>query len=277
MNIENYQRLYKIFSDKNWHSKKEYNNIVFNNFCQLLSNLNNKQQDLIIELTERYEWLSFSEYNATLIKIFESIPQEDIESINKIYLFPIVRVDEEDKTKSGHGILFMLRGIRPFLQKFNKISFEEVEKYEYFNEEFKIKDTELIYLLDDFLGSGSTLDSTITELTNKNIPIDKIRVISIASHIQAINYLQTKKIKYYTELITRKGITEYYTDDNIRDEKTEIMKQIEKMLPTKKFNFGYGKSEALITLYRTPNNTFPIFWIDHIKDEEKFMAPFPRF
>jgi len=277
MNIENYQKLYKIFSDKEWHSKKEFNNTVFNNFCTLLSNLNEAQQNLIIELTERYEWLSFTEYNSCLIKIFNLIPQSEIDSTNKIFLFPIINLDDEEKTKSGHGILLMFRGIKPFLSRFNKINFTEVEQFEYFDNGFELKDDELIYLLDDFLGSGSTLNSTISTLLNKNISISKIRVLSIATHIQAINYLEQHKIIYYTHLITKKGISEFYTDEDTIKEKIEIMRQIEKMLPTKRYNFGFGKSEALVTLYRTPNNTFPIFWLEHIKNEERFQAPFPRF
>ena len=35
---------------------------------------------------------------------------------------------------------------------------------------------------------------------------------------------------------------------------------------------GYMGSEALITLARTPNNTFPVFW----KQKNNKKAPFPR-
>ena len=36
--------------------------------------------------------------------------------------------------------------------------------------------------------------------------------------------------------------------------------------------FGYGQSEGLISLIRTPNNTFPIFW----DGENNKNAPFER-
>ena len=275
--IEKFHKLYKIFSENDWHSKKDYNDSVFSSFCTLLDNLSDKQQDLLIELIERYQWYSFSEYNALLIKIFNAIPQKDIESTRKIYLFPIVRLDEEEKTKSGHGILLIFRGIKPFLEKFANIKFQEVEKYNYFDEDFKLNDDELIYLLDDFLGSGSTIESTILELERRKISKDKIRVLCIASHKQAVDYLEKQNIILYSEFTTRKGITEYYLDEDLKNEKIEIMNQIEKLLPTDKYNFGYGKCEGLITLYRTPNNTFPIFWLDYTKDEVKYKAPFPRF
>jgi hypothetical protein len=276
MNVANFTKLYSIFSTKDWHSKKDYNDNVFENFCKLLSNLNEKQQSLILELTERYVWLSVNEYNSTLIKIFNSIPNDEVNLLKRIFLFPIVRTEEEFKTKSGHGILFMLRGIKPLLAKFQNIIFKEVEQFNYFETNPKIKDDELIFLLDDFLGSGSTISSTIQELNSYGISNDQIRIISIAAHNQAITYLDSLPIKYYIDLIMTKGISEHYAVD-ILSEKVDIMNQIEKLLPTSKYNFGYSKSEALITLYRTPNNTFPIFWLDHKKDEVNYKAPFPRF
>lgn len=52
------------------------------------------------------------------------------------------------------------------------------------------------------------------------------------------------------------------------------MKQIEtKMYIQDKFRFGYCKSESLVTMCRTPNNTFPVFWEE--KGNMK-TAPFPR-
>ena len=55
------------------------------------------------------------------------------------------------------------------------------------------------------------------------------------------------------------------------------MKEIEKLIPGDKFfSFGYNKSEALVTLNRTPDNTFPIFWRNHKKGGKVFQAPFPR-
>ncbi len=277
MNFQNYQKLYRIFDDKNWHEKKDFNTTVFDNFCQLLSNLTDKQQELIIELTERYEWLTLNEYNSILIKLFDKIPESEISNTKKIIFFPIIKSEDEDKTKSGHVILYLMRIIKPLLRKFGEIDFKEAEKFEYFSEDFTINDNEYIYLLDDFLGSGLTLDSTLKKFDEMSIPIEKIRIITIASHVQAIEYMNQKNIVYYTEIISKKGISEYYTDDTIKAEKIEIMKQIEKLLPTKKYNFGFGKSEALITLARTPNNTFPIFWHKYIKEEKSYEAPFSRF
>jgi hypothetical protein len=53
------------------------------------------------------------------------------------------------------------------------------------------------------------------------------------------------------------------------------MEHIEKNLDIPDdYLFGYKKSEALVTMIRTPNNTFPVFWYNK-KNEDN--APFPRF
>ncbi len=52
------------------------------------------------------------------------------------------------------------------------------------------------------------------------------------------------------------------------------MEEIEdKMSVKRNYRLGYGQSEALVTMCRTPNNTFPVFWEE--KGNMK-LAPFPR-
>ena len=52
------------------------------------------------------------------------------------------------------------------------------------------------------------------------------------------------------------------------------MKRIEHELGvSEEYEFGYGKSEGLVTLIRTPNNTFPVFWYEPSSDN---LAPFVR-
>ena len=277
MNPTTFAKLYSIFSSKQWHGK-ETHEIVFKNFCELMGNLNEKQQNLMLELSERYIWLSHPEYQRKLIKIFNSIPEDEIDGIDSIILFPIMRPEEEKKTKSAHGILLSLRGITPFLEKFTDISWKEIESFEILaKKKYTLAENEIVFLLDDFLGTGDTIKSTIEKLLNEtDISVEKIKVITIASHEKALDYLQDVGVKYYTDIITCKGISDYYGDTELK-KNIDTMLEIENLLPSKKFSFGYGESEALITLYRTPNNTFPIFWHDYKKNKTKYKAPFPRY
>lgn len=277
MNVNIVTKLYTVFTNKKW-TDNEGNELVFSNFCTLLSNLSNEQQELIIELAERYTWITLSEYQSRLISVFKSIELEKINGLRKIVLFPIMKPEDEKKTKSGHAILYMVRAIKPLLSNYKNIEFYEIESYENLKEtNFRLKPNEAMFLLDDFLGSGETIKSTIDEiLTNPNLHPSQLNVLSIAIQSESINYLVETNISYYSELIEKKGISDFYDNSKV-DEKIEIMKEIERLIPGNHFSLGYNQSEGLITLMRTPDNTFPIFWKEYKKNNQKYEAPFSRY
>ncbi|MDX2279195.1 MAG: hypothetical protein NW218_06380 [Saprospiraceae bacterium] len=277
MDITTITKLYTIFSDKRW-TDKDGNKIVFTNFCKLLSNLNENQRDLIIDLAERYTWITLSEYQSRLINLLDSVEQEKLDSLQRIVLFPVMKPEDEKKTKSGHTILYMLRAIKPLLTRYKKIDFKEIETYDTItSDEFKLKHNESIFLLDDYLGSGETIEATVQEvLKNRNIEPKQINVISIAAQFDSTDFLDKIDVAYYTSVIFKKGISDFYVSPEL-EEKIQIMEDIEKLIPGNHFSFGFNQSEGLITLMRTPDNTFPIFWKEHKKGGEIFEAPFSRY
>ena len=75
-------------------------------------------------------------------------------------------------------------------------------------------------------------------------------------------------------VVRQRGISDFY-EDEILHENIQLMREIEdKMSIREKYKFGYKKSESLVTMCRTPNNTFPIFWEE---SGNMKIAPFPRF
>ena len=82
-------------------------------------------------------------------------------------------------------------------------------------------------------------------------------------------------------VIRNKGITEKYNEPEL-SENIKIMSSIEDLLLQdskfeNKYQFGYKSSEALVSLTRTPNNTFPLYWFEAKLNEGKiWKAPFPR-
>ena len=84
---------------------------------------------------------------------------------------------------------------------------------------------------------------------------------------------QKTGVEVYAYYIFRKGISDYYSDDQ-RDGCLKTMAGIEdKLKVDSDFRLGYAQSEALISLIRTPNNTFPVFWK---KKDKSSPAPFLR-
>jgi len=277
MNALSFSKLYRIFIDKKW-NEKDGNKIVFDKFCQLLSNLSEVERNLIIELTERYTWITYSEYSHHLTNVFNKIEDEKLKSLKRIILFPIMRPEDERKTKSGHEVLYAVYAFKPFLQRYKHIIFTKIETFEEITaDSFTIRENEAIFLVDDYLGSGETIKATLDEiLKNRNIKPNNLSVISISAQKESFDYIKSLGISVYTDHVSRKGISDYYSQP-ILEEKVAIMLKIEKLIPKNRFRFGYNRSEALITLMRTPNNTFPIFWKEYKKNGSVFAAPFSRY
>ena len=83
-------------------------------------------------------------------------------------------------------------------------------------------------------------------------------------------------IDVYYWMKRKRGISESTVIQDI-PKAAAIMQALEARIdvhPTDRF--GYGKSEALVAMDRTPNNTFPVFWKSHQVDGVPWPAPFPR-
>jgi hypothetical protein len=278
MNITLFIKLTDIFVNKRWTENILYNSVL-ENFCYLLMNLSEVQRELILELIERYSWISPNECDAKLINALNSIEDEKLKNCNRIIVFPIMKPEDEDRIKSSHPIIYKIRGFKPFLTKYRDIEFNEIIKYNDITEEnFEPADNDLIFLVDDYLGSGETIEATLSKvLTNRNIQLTHLIVVTIATQRDTIEFVTDKGIPIYYDHLEKKGITDNY-EASIATEKKNIMLEIEKLVPgSKLFSLGFNQSEALITLTRTPDNTFPIFWKEHRKNGVSFKPPFPRY
>lgn len=277
MNFKPLVELVDLFVAKEW-TKQENYKIVLENFCNLLTNLDEEKRELIMQLTQKYSWISSNEYNSRLTRLLDKIEDSKLANCKRIIVFPIMKPEHEDKIKSGHPILYMVRAVKPFLTKYSRIEIKEFIKYVEISEEnFKPKKTDLIFLMDDFLGSGETIEASIKKvLENKNIEVDMINVLAIACQQATIDFANDNSIALYYEHLEKRGITDNFSPDVIQ-EKLDLMLEIEQMIPGgSMFSLGFNNSEALITLMRTPDNTFPIFWKQYTANGKKFTPPFPR-
>lgn len=278
MNFDSLFELFQIFVRKNWTSHP-LQKTVMDNFGKLLLNLSDEQRGLILELADRYSWLTPNEIDAKLTNVLNQIEVDKLNKAKRIIVFPIMKPEDEEKVKSGHGVIYKIRGVKPFLAQYNHIDVVEIIKYTDISEDnFKAKPTDLFFLVDDYIGSGETIKTTLEIiLKNRSIEIQQLNVITIASQSDTISFVQEQNIPIYYEDIQMKGITDY-NEPAVKEEKINIMLEIEKLVPgSSMFSLGYNGSEALITLTRTPDNTFPIFWKDHKKNGIEYKAPFPRY
>ena len=128
--------------------------------------------------------------------------------------------------------------------------------------------------MDDFIGTGETAEKCIINMQENGILIEKVIVLSLVAQEKGLEYLKKYNVYLVANIIQRRGISDYYQAEEI-SEKFSLMTDIEnKMSVKEKYRFGYNGSEALVTMCRTPNNTFPLFWEE---SGNMATAPFPRF
>lgn len=141
-----------------------------------------------------------------------------------------------------------------------------------------LNNTKYIVLIDDYSGSGSTIDDFLT-LTRDYIP-DNIFIIVFCIHMTemaekrildsfgrnsqngAVRYFEKSK-KYFHNNETSENLIEHF--------ETEIV------CPARaKDILGFQKTESVVTTYRnTPNNTLSLFWSDNPIDKA-WRSLFPR-
>lgn len=269
--------LNQVFEDKKWNTKENYEQ-VFNSLGSLGDYLseNKKDCDLIIELLKRFHWISLNDYydksRKLLINIIEDLPQRTF----NIYTFPILKKRHQFNIKSGSFIMYLIKAILPSIPGAEKLSFEDISNYEQL-EKVKFTKSDVLILVDDYIGSGETFSECIKEIRNvKEKALLNLFVFTLAIKKETLDKLQDE-YKIYHHYNVLKGITDY-NEKNDAENKKKIMRNIEQklFLHINEFSLGYEESESLISLLRTPDNTFPIFWRTY-KKRVKLIPPFSRY
>lgn len=277
INANTFNKLGNLFVEKGWVIEEGNNSSsLFYRFCELLNCLEEEQQDLIIELTYKYEKVGFDDYSKLIIKVLKEIADtlDVFEELKDIYIMPLVGAKDENKIKSSTLVAYLFQS--PQLKYDSKISKKNFKITNLLSPKQINKINEspktILFLVDDFVGSGNTALSAYNYYVGKNIKSEKIVIISLVSMVTGYNMMRDKNIKFFTGRTVKKGLSDYYMEEEL-EKKINIMHSIEEVIkPIDEYRLGYEKSEALITLVRTPNNTFPMYWLD----KKGNRAPFPR-
>ena len=270
-------KLEDIFEKKDW-KKNPLHSSVENKIFKLLNKLNENEINLILELLEKFTWIGNNQYDKKIIDIFRSIDKSILRSATKFYFFPIVKPWDTNKLKSGLSLIYPLTCILNYIEDLDHIvksNNSVITNYKDLGR-LKIAKNEYLILVDDFIGSGRTLIKCLEKIYEYKIPPEKIIIVSIAIQEDGLKLITESKLKCYYSHIEKKGISNYFIDLE-RTKRISLMQLIERKLKfNSKFSLGYEQSEALISLIRTPNNTFPIFWHEYADDNTFKKAPFPR-
>lgn len=270
-------KLFSIFTNKKWIEIDGHDEIL-KNFGELMGTMDENQVNLLLELTERYMWFSYNDYHAELRKILIRLYDEVLKSKKILYIFPIIKPEDEHETKSGHAVMYMLNGIKSSVPQYYDIKVKTLNLFEDLkSENLQLGENDYLILVDDFIGSGNTLESTLNEIAKNESIQNKFSIASVVIQEEALTSLTDRNIHLVHGKTMQKGISSYYKEP-IVIEKKEIMTTIEdRIQKVKDYRFGYEKSEALVSMIRTPNNTFPVFWKEFTYKGKVIKAPFSRY
>lgn len=270
ISIGQYAKLRTLFEQQNWEIDEELEISTFERYLKTLSKLSVKQQDFIMQLSSRFLHIGQDKYLKELLGPLKKL--RDKYSNSNLVFLPCLPKEDQGKTKSSSAVLYQLKGttVKKYIQLEKHYVCESISKDAFSrleNQNF------LIVLVDDFVGTGETALGAVDyvrELCPFMEDNVQIKVLCIVAMQDGISKLSEKGIELFCEHIETKGISDYYTGNELVKAK-EQMNSIEKILKTKaKYHFGYGESEALVCMERCPNNTFPVYWAT------KELAPYER-
>lgn len=271
-------RIQNIFKENNWEIEdtEDSKDSLFNRYCERILEISeNKKRDLILELTERYLWVQEDCYIDYLIEAMKRLLQlkPEIDKKSTIYIMPLIAPKDQGKPKSSYMLVYLFNNVKlRYNKELSKYKFEIISTDEDVKSGLKKNNTFLI-LSDDFIGSGNTAEKCLLHIMGLGVEVQKIAIVALVAQKQGIDYLSQYGVCISVSEVRQRGISDYYKGEEL-EKKIQMMEDIEqKMSVGKEYRFGYKKSEALVTMCRTPNNTFPIFWEE--KGNMK-VAPFPR-
>lgn len=273
--------LISVFKEQNWDIEEsiggEYS--VFDMFCKRLEELeSDADRELILELTREYLVVDLEEYGKYMIDVFGKFIDRNKDKIGKtevIHMFPVQDKDYPAKTKSGNVMCYLFQGnlMRRFAEFRNKRiriieTFDGLEKYK--------EDIECLLLVDDFVGTGDTILGCINLIEEKGIKKEKIKALTLVMQEQGRNAVEKYGVEIYSAVLKNRAITDNYSMEEA-EKKIAQMKNISKRIKAKKeLYLGYKESEGLVSMIKTPNNTFPFYWHEGKRDGKLCVAPFAR-
>jgi hypothetical protein len=277
--------LKKLFEKKGWTSMDEFNNF-FENYCLFMEMLDSNQHELVKDLTAEFLWLRSSDYYKHLKRTLLKLEDYAYLNLDTVYVIPLLAKSDRDanKTKSSSAVAYTCKNPElKYSDLFANTSFRIIDNLERLPNVNKLKESKNpILLIDDYIGSGDTATEALEEvLSIRQYDNETLFVASLVCQEAGLKVINDRGYKVLTDIVRKKGISDKYDGEEL-NRNIKLMESIEQILEQdpkfeSKYKFGYKSSEGLVTLTRTPNNTFPLYWFQaQIDKTNKWKAPFPR-
>lgn len=273
------------FSQKPWYSVEWLNALMGR-----LAFLNKDEINLILDLTERFQYLGLNDFNSMLRNAFNKIPVNRLNAATRILFAPLKSpyhiIDDKKWKKRLRAEGWDGRIMAPPAKScdfiFRIMLFDYPQKYQQYvgktiicstpqDIERHYIDGSVIVLWDDFVGSGDTAFTAIAGIqhylnVNGKVTLENdYVVVSMCAMQGGIELLQYFNLDCFAAIIYGKAISDdiRYTEAE-RAQRRAFMQSAEKKVvkkALKDYSLGYERSEAILSIMdRCPNNTFPIYW-----------------
>lgn len=273
--------LISVFKEQNWNIEESTagENSVFDMFCKRLEELeSDADRELMLELTRKYLVVNLEEYGKYMVDVFRKFIDRNKDKISEtevIHMFPVQDKDYPAKTKSGNVMCYLFQG--NLMRRFDEFRNKRIRIIETFDglEKYK-EDIECLLLVDDFVGTGDTILGCINLIEEKGIKKERIKALTLVMQEQGRNAVEEYGVEIYSAVLRNKAITDNYSIEEA-EKKIAQMKNVGKRIKAKKeLYLGYKESEGLVSMIKTPNNTFPFYWHEGKRDGKLCVAPFAR-
>ncbi len=231
---------------------------------RMLQELPSNEIDLSLDLLDDY--LIIKNYEQQARDLMLSL--RECEGKKPILVTPLVDFQSE-RTKSGHVLHYEMSNFTRFFGK-NEIFFRDDPKS---TDSQNHSGTHIC--VDDYIGTGSQFLTMIESIENDGKKNTITHIGTICIQESAKNTLENLGYKVISSFVLGKGLDRLSRRRN--SSKDQILAEYEVLERRTKcpaeYSLGREKSEGLVTMKATPNNTLPIFWIE---GKRRWPAPFPR-
>lgn len=267
-------RLRELFEYKRWNV--DFAEIsCYMRYVRTISKLKPEEQNLLFDLSRRFEHIQIGDYAKALAKPLGQLRDQ---YAGKLIFIGCVTEDDikNHEVKSCMNVLYQLKGttMKYYIEMGRKRVCDNARYVRGTEIDEVNAGNAMLVFVDDFIGTGETaveaaryLAKAQPKLTNwKNVCY-----LAIAAQKEGVKRLRDSGCSVYVTEEYGKGISDYYKGKQLAEARATMM-QIESGLKKleKDFKFGYQQSEALLSMERCPNNTFPIYWLT------KHDAPYER-
>lgn len=270
MNKEKFRLVFELAEQQPWILGKYdvLENLLWNE-CD-----DERKRELLIELLHRFVHVTASNFTNHLQSLAKKIANDPALSDESTQLVAMAADSSSDSSQ------YLLYALKPIMERLGWRRHKLVNRFGLSYREYK-KNNKLknIVLIDEFIGSGQTVLGRVKTIKSayESAGVEDINIIVkvIASTKQGMDVLLGESIHLDAEVILRKGISDFYDSDVVKD-KLSVMESLENTLleeyeDIEMPRLGYGETECLYVRDdgNTPNSVFPIFWWPFFKSGDE--------